>query len=109
MGVVETSFCLGPVYFNVYPNLTLSLTDRNIGLACNLKILTTRYNFLPGSEIVAILYRIYYKVMNTLAPNIKHISNPSGFTTLIESNMFDKENTVGQRLISWNEINFLDR
>ena len=47
--------------------------------------------------------------MNTLAPNIKNISNPSGFTTLIESNMFDKENTVGQRLISWNEINFSER
>ena len=109
MGVVETSFCLGQIYFNVYPNLTLSLTDRNIGLACNLKILTTRYNFLPGSEMVAILYRIYYKVMNTLAPNIKHISNPSGFTTLIKSNKLDKESAKGQRLISWAEIDFLER
>ena len=31
MGAVETSLCYGPVYFNVYPNLTLSLTDRTIG------------------------------------------------------------------------------
>ena len=44
--------------------------------------------------------------MNILAPNIKYISNLAGFTTLIESNMFDKENTTSQRLISWNEINF---
>ena len=31
MGVVETSLCLEPVYFNVYHNLTLSLTNRHIG------------------------------------------------------------------------------
>ena len=30
MGAVETSLCYSPVYFNVYPNLTLSLFDRTI-------------------------------------------------------------------------------
>ena len=78
MGAVETSLCYGLIYFNVYPNLTLSLTDRHIGQACNLKILTTGYNFLLGLKTIAILYRIYYKVMNTLTPNIKNISYPSG-------------------------------
>ena len=95
MGAVETSLCYGPVYFNVYPNLTLSLTDRTIGEACNLKILTEGYNFLSGAETVAVIYRLYYKVMNTLAPNVKNISDPAGMTTIIESHMFDKEGTTG--------------
>ena len=30
MGVVETSLSHGPVYFNVYPNLTLSLSKKHI-------------------------------------------------------------------------------
>ena len=72
-------------------------------------MLTKWYNFLPGAKIVAVIYRLYYKVINTLAPNVKHISNPTGFTTLIESNMFDKKGVVGQKLIQWEEIDFPDR
>ena len=67
-----------------------------------------RYNFFPGSETIAVIYRIYYKVMNTLAPNVRHISNPVGYTTLIESNMFTNDNTMGKRLIEWGEIDFPD-
>ena len=65
MSAVETSVCHGLVYFNVYPNLTLSLSDRNIGEAVNLRMLTKWYNFLLGFETVAVIYRIYYKIMNT--------------------------------------------
>ena len=39
--------------------------------------------------------------MNTLAPNVKNISNSTGYITLIESNMFDKEGVAGQKLIKW--------
>ena len=47
--------------------------------------------------------------MNTLTPNIKHISNPAGFITLIKYNIFDKESMVRQRLLYWEQIDFLDR
>ena len=65
MGVVETSLCHGPVYFNVYLNLTLPLSDRHIGQVVNLRMLTKGYDFLPEFETVAVIYCIYYKVMNT--------------------------------------------
>ena len=49
MGAVETSLCPAPVYFNVYPNLTLSLTDRHICESVQLKLLTKGYDFLLGT------------------------------------------------------------
>jgi hypothetical protein len=58
------------------PNLNLSLTDKHLYDAMQLNVHTHGYNFKPGSEIMAICYRIYYKVLNTLNPNAKQISFP---------------------------------
>ena len=60
MGIIETSLCHGPVFFNVYPNLPVSLTDRNINDALTLRVQTQGYNFLPGTETVAVIYRVYF-------------------------------------------------
>ena len=101
MRAIETNLCHGHVFFNVYPNLHLSLSDRHIGEAVNLRMLTKGYNFLLGSKIVAIIYRIYYKVMNTLTPNIKYVTNTLGYTTLIDSNMLKNSFSVTNKLIKW--------
>ena len=61
MGIMETSLCHGSVYFNVYPDLCLSLTDPNLLEAASLNIKTHEYNFFLGSETIAIVYRIHYK------------------------------------------------
>jgi hypothetical protein len=104
MGVVETSLSHGPVYFNVYPNLTLSLTDRNLTDSLNLRIQTQGYNFKAGSEAIAIVYRVYYKVMNTLAPNVLRAS-PYGHTVLIDTNLTTSK-VATPRKIDWSEIKF---
>jgi hypothetical protein len=104
MGIVQTSLCHGPVYFNVYPNLALSLKDRNLFEAVNLHIQTQGYNFLPGSETIAVIYRIHYKVINTMCPNAILRSDP-GRTVVVESNLLTT-NVAVPRLIDWEEVNF---
>jgi hypothetical protein len=104
MGAIETSLCHGPVYFNAYPNFTLSLTDRNIGEALNCRIQTRGYDFLPGSEVIALVYRVYYKVMNTVNPRVRQLGPPDQ-TVLIETNMLTS-NIATNRLINWEEITF---
>ena len=104
MGIIQTSLCHGPVYFDVYPNLTLSLKDRNLFEAISLKIQTQGYNYLPGSCSISVTYRIYYKVMNTLCPNAILRSEP-GKTVVIDSNCLTT-NVAIPRLIKWDEINF---
>ncbi|KAK9671709.1 hypothetical protein RND81_12G049400 [Saponaria officinalis] len=50
MGVIKTSLAHGPVYFDVYPNLTLSISDDNILDALTLNVKTHGYNYAQGSE-----------------------------------------------------------
>ena len=104
MGIIQTSLCQGPVYFDIYPNLTLSLNDRNFFDPITLKIQTQGYNYLPGSSTISVTYRIYYKVMNTLCPNAILRSDP-GKTVVIDSNCLTT-NVAVPRLIKWEEIDF---
>ena len=60
---METSLHNGPVYFNCYPNFALSLSDRNIMDTLTLIVKTDGYYMKEGSEPLAIIYRIYYKLM----------------------------------------------
>ena len=102
MGAVQTSLSSGPVYFNVYPNLKLSMTDPNLLDAVTFNIRTTGYNFKPGSETIAIIYRMYYKVMNTLKPNVQNLDF-KGHTTLIESNCLSTR-VVTRKVLDWTKL-----
>ena len=64
-GLSETSLHNGPVYFNCYPNFALSLSDRNVMDDLTLNVKTDGYYMKDGSEPLAIIYRIYYKLMKT--------------------------------------------
>lgn len=66
VGTVQTSLAYGPVYFNVYPNLQISLNDENSLNTLILSIKLNGYDYLPGTEVICICYRIYYKVLYTL-------------------------------------------
>lgn len=105
MGVMETSLCHGPVYFNTFPNLSLSLTDIHLFEALKLHLQLHGYNFLPGSETIALIYRIHFKIMNTLSPRVKKIVQPTSRTTLIETNLL-ASNIATNRVIRWNEVTF---
>ena len=63
--MMETSLHNGPVYFNCYPNFALSLSDRNIMKSLNLNVKKDGYYMKEGLEHLAIIYRIYYKLMKT--------------------------------------------
>lgn len=105
--LIETSLCHGPVYFDVAPNLSLSLSDKNLSEALQLNIHTNGYDYKQGSEVIAICYRIYYKVMNTLNPKARRITFP-GTTTLVQTNLLTS-NVATNRLIKWEEINFPEK
>ncbi|KAG9450354.1 hypothetical protein H6P81_010319 [Aristolochia fimbriata] len=104
MGVMETSLTNGPVYFNIYPDLALSMTDPHLLKALGLNLITHNYEFRHGSETIAIVYRIYYRVLNTLASHVK-IASEKGKTTLVESNIVSTKTAV-PRTLRWDEIEF---
>ncbi|KAG5631735.1 hypothetical protein H5410_003452 [Solanum commersonii] len=87
MGSIESTVAYGPIYFNAQPNLQLFLTHSNILDVLTLNVNTHGYNYAPETELICLLYRIYYKLHATLNPRCK-----SKVTT--------------RRPIKWKEINF---
>ncbi|PHT58325.1 hypothetical protein CQW23_00688 [Capsicum baccatum] len=86
MGSIESNLAYGPVYFNTQPNLQLSLTDVNILHALTLNVKTHGYDYAPGSELIGLSYRIYYRLLSTLNPRCKLIDDTFDCTMLIETN-----------------------
>ncbi|WMV13417.1 hypothetical protein MTR67_006802 [Solanum verrucosum] len=104
MGSIESTVAYGPVYFNAQPNLQLSLTDSNILDALTLNVKMHGYNYAPGSELICLSYRIYYKLLATLNPRCK-LYDTSDQTILVEIN-FTRSKVTTRRPIKWEEINF---
>ncbi|KAG5614695.1 hypothetical protein H5410_014519 [Solanum commersonii] len=104
IGTIQTSLAYGPVYFNAYPNLQISLQDENSLSSLMLNVKLHGYDYMPGTEVVCICYRIYYKLLHTLNPMCKIIDFKNE-TILIETN-FDKSKVVTRRPIKWKEIDF---
>ena len=83
LGMVEASLAHGPIWFNVNPDLTLSLNDGAPEKALTLRINTSGYQMIEGSRPLALVYRIYYKLFKSnLNPQalIKDPQKPN-FTT----------------------------
>ena len=105
LGMMETSLHNGPVYFNCYPNFALTLADRNIMAALTLNIKTNSYYIKEGSEPLAIIYRIYYKLMKTtLDPQSMVESSPKGQSLLLQASTLNIKLCV-PRQIQWKDIN----
>jgi hypothetical protein len=68
LGMIEASLSNGPVFFNTFPDFSVSLTDSNMHKALTLNLQTSGFELEPGSENIFVTYRIYYKAMTSLAP-----------------------------------------
>ena len=65
LGMITASLYDDLVYFNYYPDISLTLDDPNIVKALTLNILTSGYIMEEGSKPFALIYRIYYRLMGT--------------------------------------------
>ena len=63
--MVEANIRQGPINFDANPDLTLSLDDGALEKALTLRINTTGYHMIEGSRPLALIYRIYYKLLKT--------------------------------------------
>ncbi|QHO01621.1 polyprotein [Arachis hypogaea] len=102
IGTVETSLGHGPVYFNCFPNKTVSLLDTNILDSLFLNIRIHGLNMKEGSIPAALIYRIQYKVLNTCNSRVL-LKSQDRETTLFVTDM-TKANVMIPRLIRWDEI-----
>ncbi|GAV67499.1 LOW QUALITY PROTEIN: MP domain-containing protein, partial [Cephalotus follicularis] len=99
---IETSLCNGPVYFDGYPDLTISLTD-NILETLKINIKLHSYNILPGSEIIAIIHHVHYKATNSIYHK-SLVNLTKGETTMMKC-VTNYSNILIPQKIKWSDIN----
>ena len=107
MGAIETSLSHGPVYFDIYPNLSIAMTDANLFDVLELRVLTHGYEYKPGSPPFSVHSRIYLKVLTTLNPYTRK-KTTTGQIVLIDTNLYSSQVAV-PRLIPWKDITFPER
>ena len=99
----ESNICNGPIYFQAYPDYTISLFDKNILDVLTLNLQLKEIEIKEGSDPLVLIYRVYYKTMTTtIEPKYKKEKSINE-TLLIESNFQNSNITVPKR-IKWDEV-----
>ena len=76
----------GPIYFNCYPSFSMNRNNPIILSNLTLNIKMKNMNFVEEAQIIAIIYKIYYKVMTTqLNPKAMSICQRWNIITTIKS------------------------
>ena len=94
LGMVEASLAHGPIWFNVNPDLTLSLNDGAPEKALTLRINTSGYQMIEGSRPLALVYRIYYKLFKSNLSPQALIKDPQNQTLLLQTSREDINTNV---------------
>ncbi|KAH0689011.1 hypothetical protein KY289_016369 [Solanum tuberosum] len=103
LGVLQSNLADGPVYFNCYPNFSVDINDPNVMDSLTLNVKTKNLNSKINTREIAIIYRVYYRLMKThLAPKARHESL-KGETMLMEAN-HEHSSIFVPRTIQWKDI-----
>ncbi|KAK4728986.1 hypothetical protein R3W88_021974 [Solanum pinnatisectum] len=103
VGVLQSNLADGPVCFNCYPNFSLDISDPNVMDSLTLNVKTKNLNNKINTREIAIIYRVYYRLMKTtLAPKAYHES-AKGETMLMEAN-HEHSFIFIPRLLQWKDI-----
>jgi hypothetical protein len=100
---IESSLCSGPVSFDCYPNITISLKDKNILQSMLLQIKTHNYDMLKGSIPVALIFKIHYKAMFSAFASKHKFQSKKGETLLLQTDL-SRSNIVVPKAIQWKDI-----
>ena len=103
LGVLQSNLANGPVYFNCYSNFSVDINDPNVIDTLTLNVKTKNLNNKIHSREIAIIYRVYYRLMKTqLAPKAC-LESFRGETMLMEANRSHSSIFV-PRTLQWKDI-----
>ena len=103
LAVLNSNLESGLVYFDCYPNFTVGLHDPTILSALTINLKASNLTYQDKAQPVALIYRIYYKVMNTtISPRAIRMS-PPGHTVIMEADK-TKHKTFTPKRLAWDEI-----
>src|SRR3954469_6089066 len=105
LSLIQTNVCNGPVYFNCVPHFSVSLTDPLFLSSLMLDIHLQGDEFEKFTEQVAVIYRIYFKLLNShLTPNFKLKGSKTQEEIVLLQIEADHSKTFVPKRLKWNEI-----
>ncbi|KAK2428017.1 hypothetical protein QL285_026560 [Trifolium repens] len=103
IAMLESNLNDGPVYFNCYPNYSMSLGDEITSSSLVICVQHQNDNFTEGISNVDIITRITYKVTN-VNYNYKSLrSTPRNETCIIEANL-KKSSIITPKILTISEL-----
>ncbi|KAL6194331.1 hypothetical protein ACLB2K_035415 [Fragaria x ananassa] len=102
LGTLQASLCNQVAYFNCFPNFSTSLNDAAHCL--RLRVKTDGTSMKEGMPELAIVYRIYYKLMSTMVEPKTRLSNISSLTTGFLTNPRNHSEQIHK--VTWDEVTF---
>ena len=103
LSMIDSKLANGHVYFNCFPNFSMNINDSSIISSLTLNIKNKNMNFVEEIQTIAIIYRIYYKVIITQL-NLKVVCQSiKDETLLLQYNPNNTQAFVPKKL-KWNEI-----
>ena len=70
LGCVESTLSECIIYFDCFSNFTVHLHDNNGIRSLMVDLKTCGFDMEEGTSNLTLIYRVYYKVMNTINPDI---------------------------------------
>ena len=101
LGQIEANLSDGPVFFNVFPDFSISRTNPHILECLTLLLKTSGYEMKPGSKNIAVTYRVCYKIMTTLRPGAKR-SATKELTMMFITN--PRNNYKTPKPLNWEDV-----
>lgn len=100
---IETSLCEVPIYFNSYTDLLIKFKDKNILKSMELDIKFHVFNLLPGLFLAVVIYRICFKIVNSL-DNVGVINKNLVRKTIFFQANLDKRNVHVPKTLIWDQV-----
>jgi hypothetical protein len=100
---IYISLYIGRIHFKCYPDFTVSLSDSYVLKALTLNIKTSGYKILESVQLLALIYRIYYKCTG-INMNFQAISKSSKNQTLLIQSNQGNANIRVPHIIKWIDV-----
>lgn len=105
IGGIVAPLSNGPVYFDCFPNFSVSVTDETLADILKLQILTTGFDMKGKRQNIAILAKGCFRYTNTMYPAILHAPSRDSMTsTLVMTDAINQK--VEHNTIRWEALEF---
>lgn len=100
---MESNLGDGPLYFNVFPNTTMSVFDPRLFGVLVLNVIVKGFEQLPaGAEPIIVMLRTVYRLKSDTAPDAL-LESPDGKTVFFQTDVEGSNETV-QKVSNWEDV-----